>query len=161
MKVEFNTKVISCSHEDIVRVLSLMSLCPWFSVEYDKEFYGELQVKDTHGTAFEDKVADTLLNGGNVYFFDEYARGKQYSPNSEVVDGDRNGVVMYKINIFIFKQGLEAAFNGCIVDDTDDDSDTRIARVCAEKLLDHDPDFLTFDASVLVQIICFSRIIYA
>ena len=120
MKIENNTKILKITHDDLVNLFSTALFGNnWVSCEYDKDYYNSLTMGQVQGDCYEDKIADVLLNGGNIYLFDEYAEGECHNGKGEVIDGDEDGSVMYTINLDDVINGLEASFNGTFNHDND------------------------------------------
>ena len=163
MMVKHNTRILDITHEDLVDLFSTgLEGSEWLSCEYDKELYKTLEVGQVEGDCFEDKIADTLLNGGNVYLFDDYAEGSIYGDKGELIEGDGDGTVMYTINLQDVTKGIENAFNGefrCL--DFDNTDMKKWLKECAEQFADNDRcDFDLTSADALLQVIMFNEVIY-
>ena len=161
MKIENNTKILKITHDDLVNLFSTALFGNnWVSCEYDKDYYNSLTMGQVQGDCYEDKIADVLLNGGNIYLFDEYAEGECHNGKGEVIDGDEDGSVMYTINLDDVINGLEASFNGTFNHDNDNNMKSWV-RECAEALAEDDAINLDLPmADALLQVIMFNEVIY-
>ena len=163
MEIKNNTKILKITHDDLVNLFcTALEGNNWVSCEYDKEFYNSLKVGQVEGDCDEDHIADVLLNGGNIYLFDEYAEGEIYGKKGEVIEGDGDGTVMYTITLEDVIQGLENAFNGSIKSSDFNDSGMKSwVRECVEELADEECCDLDLPmADALLQIIMFNEVIY-
>jgi hypothetical protein len=154
MKIEQTTKITQITHEDLVNLFSTaLSGSYYLSAEYNKEFYNKLPIGKINGDCFEDKLADTVLNGGEIYFFDNEADGECYSSFGEVMDDD---TVMYTLKMDNISKGLENAFN-----ESYDTDSGKYVRECSNDLIEDDGINLDLNsADALMQYIMFGTLIY-
>lgn len=86
-------------HDDLTCLLSTALYGSyWAGAGYDKEVYKTLS--ETHGSCFEDKLADMLLAGHKITVTDYEADGEKYSDNFVGFDGD-NAVYKVGLNDFL------------------------------------------------------------
>ena len=101
------------SHEDLVNLFSTALYgSSYLEADYDADFYKSIPKDKRIGDCFEDKLADVVLNGGQIYFYDNYAEGEVNSTLGEVIDnGEDEPYVMYTIHLENIIEGLEACCN--------------------------------------------------
>ena len=88
------------THDDLTCLLSTALYGTyWAGAGYDKEVYKTLS--ETHGSCFEDKLADMLLAGHKITVTDYEADGEKYSDNFVGFDGDN---AVYKVGLNDFLQ---------------------------------------------------------
>lgn len=159
MKLKYNTQITEITHDDLVNLFSTSLFgSNYLSAEYDKDFYNSLDPSLKKGDCFEDKLADTLLNGGKVYFFDSYSEGEVYASNGEVIENDYGEeYAMYSVTLTDIIKGLEKCTNGTYK--TNDD--VQYVKSCFDSLIDEDSCDFDYDmADALIQVILFNEIIY-
>lgn len=146
---------VRVTRNDIVNLFSTaLEGSSYLEASYNTEFYNTLSHAQTNGDTLEDKLADTLLNGGEIYFYDNYAEGELYRESAELVDGNRG---MYVLTLIDVIEGLKRAASGTFQTNNDEE----FARRCFESYLeDYLEDFDLCNADALMQIILFNEIIY-
>lgn len=160
MKLLRKTVITEIDHDDLVNLFSTaLTGSDMFGCEYDKEAYAKIPPEKTIGDCFEDRIADTLLNGGKVYVYDYYADGEVYGSKGKVMD-DGSGDGIYEIGLQDVVNGLQAAANGSFK--WNDDSEEKCARQSFDAFAE-DEEMGEFDiesAESLMQIILFNEFIY-
>lgn len=155
MKIIRNTQITEITHDELVELFSCaLEGSNYLEAEYNKEFYNSLTRNQTTGDCFEDKIADTLLNGGEIYLYDNYSEGELYGGRGEIIE---NNVGMYVITLADVIEGLEKAANGKYAVSNDEE----FAREAFCSFSDEfKEDFDYYYADALMQIIMFNEIIY-
>jgi hypothetical protein len=156
MKLERKTKIMSMSHDDLVDFFSTALYGSYFlGCDYDKDFYNSLPEEKKFGDCYEDKIADTLLNGGKIYMYDGYAEGETYGINeSEILEDE---TAMYTIDLHRLFFGLEQAANGTY----NVHNDSQYVLDCFNELVDMDNGNLDQpQAESLMQIVMFNELVY-
>ena len=160
MKLKSNTEIIDITHDDLVNLFSTALYgSSYMSAEYDEDFYNSIPNDKKEGDCYEDKIADVLLNGGEVYIYDEYSEGEVYNKNGELIKeeyGDEE-YAQYTLTLNDVIEGLQRAANGTYKTN----NDTKFIRQCFNEFADEDCcDFDLTDADALMQIITFNELIY-
>lgn len=160
MKLLRKTVITEIDHDDLVNLFSTaLTGSDMLGCEYDKEAYAKIPPEKTIGDCFEDRIADTLLNGGKVYVYDYYAVGEVYGGKGKVMD-DGSGDGIYEIGLQDIVNGLQAAANGSFK--WSDDSEEKCALQSFDAFADTG-DWCEFDIEAgenLMQIILFNELIY-
>ena len=111
-----NTKIEYISHDMLAGLFNTALYGnTWLSAEWDKDFYNSLDSKKKKGDSFEDKLADVLLNGGEIYLCDNESEGEIYNnnqPNAVVKDKGDGKYTQYTITLLDIIEGLQRATNG-------------------------------------------------
>jgi hypothetical protein len=161
MNIKKNTEILEISHDELVNLFSTgLYGNTWLSAEYNKEFYDGLDPKLKQGDCFEDKLADTLLNGGEIYLYDNDSEGEIYNDrsNAEVINED-NGVeyTQYTLTLVDVIDGLQKAANGTYKVQ----NDKKWVTQCFESFNDEDSYYFDLEmADTLLQIIMFDELVY-
>lgn len=155
MKYKNNTKIESITHEDLSDLLSTALYgSSYLSAEYDHDFYNSIPENERHGDCYEDHMADVLLKGGTVIFYDSYAEGVTYgdNPNKSVTE-DEEGC--YPVTLQDIISGLEKCANGTYnVND-----DKSYLNECFNNFATgYDYDLSAADS--IMQVILFNELIY-
>ena len=160
MKLKNNVEIIDITHEDLVNLFSTALYgSSYLSAEYDKEFYNSIPSNKREGDCLEDKIADVLLNGGEIYIYDAYSEGEVYSDNGELIKEEYDGekYAQYTLTLTDIIEGLQRAANGTYKTNDDD----KFIRQCFNEFADLDCcDLDLTDADALMQIITFNELIY-
>lgn len=161
MNVRKNMEILEISHDELVNLFSTALYGNyWVSAEYDKEFYNSLDPKLKHGDCFEDKIADTLLNGGEIYLYDNESEGEIYNnrSNAEAInEGNGDEYTQYTLTLVDIIDGLQKASNGTYKSH----NDTKWVSQCFEEFADEDSGSFDLEmADTLLQIIMFDELIY-
>ena len=160
MTIKNNVEIIDITHEDLVNLFSTALLgSSYLSAEYNKEFYSSIPTNKRDGDRFEDKIADVLLNGGEIYIYDCYSEGEVYNSKGVIIKEEygNDESAQYTLTLTDVIEGLQRAANGTYK--TNDD--TKFLRNCFNEFVDDDcGDFDLIDADALMQIITFNELIY-
>lgn len=160
MKIKDSVEIIDITHDDLVTLFSTALYgSSYLSAEYDKEFYNSIPVNKREGDCYEDKIADVLLNGGEIYIYDAYSEGEVYNSNGVIIKEEYGGeeYAQYTLTLTDIIEGLQRAANGTYK--TNDD--TKFIRNCFNELVDADcRNFDLVDGDALMQIITFNELIY-
>ena len=153
MKIKRNTEIIDITHDDLVNLFSTALYgSTVFEVEIDREFYHTIPKEKKEGDTIEDKMADIILNGGNLFFYDKEDDGDPLSDLGKVVDnGEDEPYVIYTINLDNIIDGLCACANGERGD---------WGMECFEHFLTDDREFDQCEADTLLQNIVFNEAVY-
>lgn len=156
-------------HEKLVYLFSgALTGSDMLSCDFDTDFWEEIP-EDRKQTqwdipCFEDKIADILLNGGNIYVYDLYAEGELHGEKGEIITvdifGHEAGEAKYTINLSDIIKGLQNAANGTFKHD--EAWERADARESFLNFID-EGEYNNFDSNNgedLVQIILFNEIIY-
>lgn len=164
MKVRRQIEIEEMTHEDIVDFLST-ALCgnPSIGVE-EIRYDGDTENDPDGDRCYEDRLADALLNGGTVVFYDNDSDGEVYGTRGQAIKGDDFDMTVYPTTLEDIKRGIENAFSGNFKCWDPDGSFYKEAKEyvmnCAVDLID-DPCMLDFDeANTLLQIILFNEVVY-
>ena len=150
-----NIEIVSVSKDDLVNLLSTALYgSSYLSADYDKIFYYQIPDDKKRGDCFEEKCADVLLNGGEIYIYDGQSEGEVYSDKGIVIN---DSCTQYTITLDDIINGLQRAVNGtynvC--------NDQKYVHDCVFALDDDfDFDFDLTDADTLMQVILFNEVIY-
>lgn len=148
-------------HEKLVYLFSGTAFgSDMLNFDYDKDFWNELPDDKKQGDCFEDHIAETLLNGGNIYVYDYYAKGELHGKKGEIIRDDKDGDAKYTINLSDIIKGLQNAANGTFKHD--EAWERAEARESFLNFID-EGEYNNFDSNNgedLVQIILFNEIIY-
>ena len=161
MNVRKNMEILEISHDELVDLFSTALYGnTWVSAEYDKDFYNSLDPKLKQGDCFEDKLADTLLNGGEIYLYDNESDGEIYNDrsNAEAIN-EGNGVeyTQYTLTLVDVIDGLQRAANGTYKVQ----NDSKWVTKCFEAFEDIDSSDFDLDmADTLLQVIMFNELVY-
>lgn len=164
MRVIRKTIVTDINHEDLVNLFSTaLTGSDMLGCDYDKDFWGLIDPEKRQGDCFEDRIADTLLNGGTVYMYDYYAEGELYGGKGELIEDseESDGDGMYAITLKDVIEGLQRAADGSFK--WDDEYEKAEARENFDNYVD-EGDYGNFDldmAENLMQIIMFNEVVYA
>lgn len=148
-------EIVEVSKDDLVNLLSTALYgSSYLSADYDKIFYYSIPDDKKSGDCFEEKCADVLLNGGEIYIYDGQSEGEVYSDKGIALN-DR--CTQYTITLDDIINGLQRSVNGtynvC--------NDQKYVHDCVFALDDDfDFDFDLTDADTLMQIILFNEVIY-
>lgn len=153
MEIKRNTEITNITHDDLVKLFSTaLYHSATFEVDMDRDFYNMLSEKKKHGLRKEDKMADIILNGGNIFVYDKNDDGTPLSDIGTVIDnGSDEPYVLYTINMKNIIDGLSSCANG-------DRGDYE--QECFENYLHNSREFDQGDADVLFQNIVFKETIY-
>ena len=159
MKLKNNTEILDITHDDLVNLFSTaLDGSSYLSAEYDEDFYNSIPNDKKEGDCYEDKIADVLLNGGEVYIY-EYSECEVYNKKGELIKeeyGDEE-YAKYTLTLNDVIEGLQRAANGTYKTN----NDTKFIRQCFNEFADEDCcDFDLTDADALMQIITFNELIY-
>ena len=147
---------VRVTRNDIVNLFSTaLEGSSYLEASYNTEFYNTLLHAQTNGDSLEDKLADTLLNGGEIYFYDNHANGKLYNEKATLVNSNRG---MYVLTLIDVVEGLERAASGTFNVVNDDDYLTR--ESFASLAEDYSPEFELSYADSLMQVILFNQLVY-
>lgn len=162
MKLIRQTVITEITHADIVKLFSTaLNGSTIFGCDYDKDFHQSLCEDQRQGESFEEKIANTIINGGKVYVYDKCAEGEVLGKNGIVLEDTDDGDVMYEITLKDVVDGLQNAADGSF--QFTDPYERADARDAFEQFLD-EGDYGNFDreyAETLMQIIVFNGIVYA
>ena len=106
-------RIVSISHAALVDLFrTALYGSDYLEADYDKDFYKSIPDDKKIGDGLEDKMADCLLNGGEIYITDRYANKEVYSDLGKLMvkEGDEY-VVIYTIHLKDVVAGLEACAN--------------------------------------------------
>lgn len=160
MKVKDNVEIIDITHEDLVNLFSTALYgSSYLSAEYDKDFYNSIPANKRVGDCLEDKLADVLLNGGEIYIYDAYSEGEVYNTNGVLIKEEygNDEYAQYTLTLTDIVEGLQRAANGTYKTN----NDTKFIRQCFNELVDEDCyDLDLTDADALMQVITFNELIY-
>ena len=161
MKIRKTAEILEISHDEIVDLLSTALYgSSYLSAEYDKEFYNSLPKDKKHGDCYEDHMADVLLNGGEIYLYDNDSDGEIYNnrSNAEVIDEGNCQYTQYTITLVDLIDGLQKAASGTYKTNGND------VEYLAECFRDFENDcgggFDLCEADALMQIVMFDELIY-
>lgn len=160
MKINNNVEILDITHEDLVILFSTALYgSSYLSAEYNKEFYNSIPESKREGDCFEDKIADVLLNGGEIYIYDGYSEGEVYNKNGILIKEDYSDdeYAQYTLTLTDIIEGLQRAANGTYkVND-----DYKFIRQCFNEYVeDEGYDLDLTDADALMQVIVFNELIY-
>ncbi len=147
-------------HETLVNLFSTaLTGSEMLGCDYDEDFWGLLPEEKRQGEYFEDKIVDTLINGGKVCLYDYYAEGELHGEKGEIVPEEGSG--KYTITLKDVIDGLQRAADGSFK--IDNDWEKKEAREAFLLLIEGDEcdEFDRDKAENLVQIIIFNEVIYA
>lgn len=147
-------------HEKLVNLFSAINGSDMLHPGYDYDFWEEIPEDRKHGDCFEHHIADTLLNGGNIYVDDFYAEGELHGEKGEIITDDKDGDAKYTINLSDVIKGLQNAANGTFKHENA--WERADARESFLNFID-EGDYGNFDLNDgenLIQIILFNEIIY-
>jgi hypothetical protein len=160
MNIRKSCEILEISHEEIVDLLSTALYgSSYLSAEYDKDFYNSIPKDKTEGDCYEDHMADVLLNGGEIYFYDNDSDGEIYNnrSNAEVIDeGNGTEYTQYTITLIDLIDGLQRAANGTYKTN----NDSKWIAECFSDFEQGDGDMDLIEADALMQIILFDELIY-
>ena len=160
MKLKNNVEIIDITHEDLVNLFSIALYgSSYLSAEYNKDFYNSIPKDKKEGDCYEDHIADVLLNGGEVYIYDDYSEGEVYSKNGELIKEEYGGeeYAQYTLTLTDIIEGLQRAANGTYKTN----NDTKYIRQCFNEFAEDDCyDLDLTDADALMQVIIFNELIY-
>lgn len=125
----------------------------YLTANYDENFYNSLPKNITTGDFLENKIVDTLFNGGEVYLYDNYAEGELYGGHGKIIE---NGVGLYVITLADVIDGLERAANGNYKIKNDEE----LVRKAFHSVTDDFMEDIDFYYYQLMQIILFNELIY-
>lgn len=159
MRLQNNTRILDISHDEIVNLLSTaMYGSTYLSAEYDKDFYNSIPENKKQGDCYEDKMADVLLNGGEIYIYDNDSDGEAYGSKGEVISNDYGEeYTQYTITLADLIEGLEKCANSTY----NVQNDSKYLKQCFDEFADEDS--CSFDlemADALMQVILFNELVY-
>ena len=155
MQVRKNTEVLEITHDELVNLFSTALYgSSYLSAEYNKEFYNSLPKEKRIGDCFEDKLADCLLNGGEIYLYDEQSEGEVYSSVGEA--NEEEGYTQYTITLVDVIEGLQKAANGTYKVA----NDSKWVAECFSDFEEEGDGWDLYEADALMQIILFNELVY-
>jgi len=159
-KMILKTKIEFITHNEIVcLLLTAIDGSTYLSAEYDKDFYNSIPENKRHGSCHEDKMADVLLNGGEIYIYDNDSEGEIYGIRKATVTTNKYGEkrTQYTITLADLIDGLEK----CINSTYKVQNDSKYLKQCFDEFVDEDS--CSFDiemADALMQVIVFNELAY-
>ena len=161
MKVVKNNTISDLTHENLVDLFATALYgSSYLYAYYDDVFYNSLPDDKKQGDCLEDELADTLLNGGEIYIFDSYAEGELYGELqkkeiAESEDGCEDG--KYTLTLKDIIEGLEHAANGTYKKYNEDED---YGETAFDYYAKDSSAFDLTEADILIQIILFNEVVY-
>ena len=147
-------KSIPLNHNDLAYFFdTLLNNDAEYTMEFDKTFYDSIPNNKKKGDNFSDKLADSLLSGGNIDIYDNRSENSVlvYNGTDFVNQGTK-----YTINISDIVNGLSKAANGTYKVN----NDIEWVSSCFNDFKNDEGGFDFFEADALMQIILFNELIY-